>query len=381
MEIAKKKILIVEDEAVAAENLKEFLEEKGFAIAGICANGEDAVKTAIKTPPDLIFMDIKLEGEMDGVEVSKRIVNHIYVPIIYLTAYCDEKTLARAELTGPFGYINKPYEMEEVLIAIRIALHKHQLEMLEWQVKEAAEKASRAKSQFLSYTSHEIRSPLTVIIGYADLLSQSTPTSTQTRAIDKIKHSAEQVLCFVNDILDYSKIIEGKLNLEKETFALKEKIAGIIDTYSLMFSKKGLQLHYTIAPDVPEHVVGDAFRIEQILANLLGNSAKFTKSGSCSVEVQNKNNNAVKDAETDETVTLIFSVKDTGIGIVKEKQNTIFDSYEQSYETSGKIKGTGLGLAITRKLVEMMEGQITVESSPGKGSVFSFTLALDRVER
>lgn len=366
------KVLIVEDGAVVGENLKEGLLEYGYEVIGVCLTGEQAVEKVKEVKPDIILMDIMLGKGIDGVEAAKRIHNMMDVPVIYLTAYGTEKILERAKLTGPYGFINKPVRIDIVHSAIETALHKHEMEQKLQKAKEAAEEASRAKNRFIADMSYEIRNPLTVIGGYTDLLHKTDVSDQQKKYLRRIKDTSDQILYFINDVLDYSRNVEKKPKLETRKFAIRDKITSIIDTYSFMFMEKGLDLHADVATDVPEYVTGDSVRIGQVLINLLRNALKFTEKGYCRVQVRRIETKRKGKGIGKDKVTLEFSVKDSGIGIPEEKKQAIFDSFSQAdVSHAGTYGGAGLGLTIARQLVELMDGEIRVESKVAEGSTFT----------
>jgi len=233
-----------------------------------------------------------------------------------------------------------------------------------------AEGASRAKSEFLANMSHEIRTPLNGIIGMTELALQTGLTGEQREYIETVKLSADALLNVINDILDFSKIEAGKVDLEETNFDLSHCIAGAMKTMALKADEKRLELLCDLAVGAPEIVRGDPGRLRQVLLNLLGNALKFTAEGGVGLKV------AVEVFE-EETVILHFIVSDSGVGIAPEKLNVIFDSFTQAdTSTTRQFGGTGLGLTISRRLVEMMGGRIWVESEPGTGSRFHFTVRL-----
>ncbi len=367
-------ILIVEDEQIVGENLRESLIENGYSVPVLpCVTGEEAIRKAGEIRPDLILMDIKLEGEMDGVEAVEAIRKEMNVPVIYLTAYSNEGFLERAERTGPFGYINKPYKTNDVLVNVRMALYKHGMEK-----KEKKKTGTETKVEdFIAHITHEMRNPLGVIMGYSTLLKDFGASEEQLKFIRKIEKSTEKTSRLVDDLLDYSRMKVGKFTMNPGEFDLREKMNHLSDTYSRMFGEKGLELRLDIGPGVPGVIVGDPVRLEQVLANLLGNALKFTEKGSCGVTVARKppvEEGKKENKAGENNVTLLFSVKDTGIGIPGNKKDAVFEAFEQADPSiTGKYGGTGLGLAITKQLVEMMDGEISVDSEPGKGSTFTFT--------
>ncbi len=235
------------------------------------------------------------------------------------------------------------------------------------QEKQKALDASKYKSLFLANMSHEIRTPLNGIIGMADILKETKLTKDQRNSLEIIDISGNSLLSIVNDILDYSKIEANQLELESIPFNLYHEIESVNKMLGLKAQSKGLELSYSIHPDTPKFVEGDALRIKQILINYCNNSLKFTEKGFVNIDLRpmNIDNNEV---------TIKFSVKDTGMGISKENQAKLFSDFVQvDASTTRKFGGTGLGLSISKKLAHMMGGEVGLESTLGEGSTFWFT--------
>ncbi|OQP48001.1 hybrid sensor histidine kinase/response regulator [Niastella populi] len=273
---------------------------------------------------------------------------------------------------GSFQLENSDNNLISIISLLQDQIFKtKELETELTQAKEVAEKAVKTRSEFLANMSHEIRTPLNGIIGMTDIAFETELTVEQQRYLTVIKSSSDALLSLINDILDFSKMDSGKLELVATSFSLRDEIPKYLQALALKAFEKNLEFIIRLDQDMPDLVIGDLLRLQQILTNLIGNAIKFTEKGEVVLRIEPR-------TVDNKIATIYFSVSDTGIGIPQNKQTTIFEDFMQADNSmTRKYGGTGLGLAITKRLVEMMGGSIWIESKEGKGSIFHFTVQLN----
>jgi len=238
------------------------------------------------------------------------------------------------------------------------------------RAKDAAEAANRAKGEFLAIVSHEIRNPISGVIGFASLLGDSNLTPEQREYVSLIRNSGDSLLFLINDILDFSKIEAGKIELESQPFSPRTCIEEVVAFFRPKAGAANLTLDTRVAPDVPPTVAGDVYRLRQILINLVGNALKFTRRGGVTIHLETSSPDDLSD-----TLLLRFTIQDTGVGITAEQAARLFKPYVQAEASTQRSHGgTGLGLVICKRLTELMGGTIWVESTPNAGSKFFFVI-------
>jgi len=386
----RKKIIVVDDSLEDLSVLKAIL--KDIYMAYPCPSASEMFDLLKHIQPDLILLDVEMP-EMNGYEAAKKLksVDEYYdIPIIFLTGMIDDQSEIKGLKLGAVDYIRKPFIMPLLLKRINIHLslmeqrkmildrNKEIEKLLNLKINEVklrkeaeleAEDASRAKSEFLSHMSHEIRSPLNAVIGMINIATETNDIQTIKRYLERANVTSKHILKIINDILDMSKIEANKFELLHVNFNFKNMLSKVIDLTSARAEKKQTHITVNVNENVPPFIINDELRLSQVIINLITNAIKFSPENS-NIEL-----NAEKLEDQDGEITLKIEVTDNGIGVSPERQKELFTLYKRTEGgVSQKTKGTGLGLAISKRIVELMRGKIWIESEPNKGSKFIFTI-------
>ncbi len=357
------KILIVEDELLIAKMLARKLAKMDYEVVDIVSSGEMAVKRAAESLPDLILMDIVIKGEIDGIETAAIIGKNLDIPIIYTTAYADDKTLQRAEGTGCYGYVIKPFKERDLHATIKMALNKHKEAQKIRESLAAAEALGEDKSRYLSMASHDLRAPLTAIQMSADMLrryDQKWDEEKKSKHFQRIQQAVTNMNQMLEDVLTLSKAQSGKIAFNPAPVDILEFCSHLAEEVKPLASDRHRLTFSSHGDCQPAHV--DEKLLRYLLTNLLGNAIKYSPNGgTVSFDV----------TCSDRAVT--FRIADEGIGIPPEYQAKLFQQFERAANV-GEIKGTGLGLCIVKQAVDLHGGEIAVESQVGVGTTFTVTL-------
>ena len=387
MELQEKvKILVVDDVPEKLLSVEVILQELDQTVVA-ATSGADALRRLLAEEFAVILLDVNMP-EMDGFETAALIRQRKqteHTPIIFLTAFADDTHAERGYSLGAVDYILTPVVPDVLRTKVTVFVDLYRMtQQVKRQADErvalahehaarvAAERASKAKTEFLANVSHELRTPMNAIMGMTDL-ALSEPLSPLVREfLTTVQSSAQSLLELLNEILDLSKIEAGKFTLQRAPFRLRDLVDDIGRTFGFRATDRGLEFTAQVHEETPNELIGDSQRLRQVVLNLLSNAFKFTDQGSIKLEIlpqQVKQNEAL----------VQFSIRDTGIGISEADQQRIFAPFTQvDASSTRRYGGTGLGLAIASDLIRAMGGALAVESSLGRGSTFSFAVQLAR---
>lgn len=391
------KILVVEDEIIVAEDIGFRLKKLGYIVTATVASGEEAIEKVTENQPDLVLMDIVLKGDMDGVTAAEKIRSKVDIPTVFLTAYADDKTLQRAKLTNPFGYIIKPFQQNDLRVAIEIALHRHEIETKMREAlkaseatRESVEEKSHRQNQYISMAAHELRNPLNAILISAELLEIDRTRSSdesQVRTLRLVHSATQKMNQLIDDMLFMGRAESGKLKCNPLPINLVEFCQDLLDQLQLGNETKH---QLTLIPSNVTSAILDQQLLHGIISNLIVNAIKYSPNGGkVSLELEYSQ---AGDGDKEpifclspqclfpnskftniNSPSLIIKIRDEGIGIPETELEKIFEMFYRCKNT-GKIKGNGLGLTIVKKAVDLQGGAIGCESKIAIGTTFTVVL-------
>lgn len=388
-------ILVVEDEVIVAQDIAGRLTKLGYAVTATVSSGEEAIQKAIENPPDLVLMDIVLKGDMDGVTAAEKIRTNRNVPTVFLTAYADDQTLQRAKLTDPFGYIIKPFQQNDLRVAIEIALHRHEIETKMREslkaaeaVRESVEEKSHRQNQYISMAAHELRNPLNAILISAELLDRTRSSDeSQVRTLRLVHSATQKMNQLIDDMLFMGRAEAGQLKCNPLPINLVEFCQDLLAQLQLGNEAKH---KLTLIPSDVTSAILDQQLLHGIISNLIVNAIKYSPNGgqvTLELEYRQAGEGEKKAIfclspqclfpnsrfSNINFPLLILRIRDEGIGIPETEVGKIFEMFYRCKNT-GKIKGNGLGLTIVKKAVELQGGAIACESKMGVGTTFTVAL-------
>ncbi|AHM60157.1 response regulator receiver sensor signal transduction histidine kinase [Flammeovirgaceae bacterium 311] len=352
------RILIVEDEGIAALSLKETLESLGFGVTGLAANGQEALAAVQDTLPDLVLMDIHLEEKEEGIALGRQLMEEYALPVVFLTAYADPDTLAKAKEIFPYGYMVKPYREADLLVSIETAVYKHLADKREKQL-------NNTKNKLYSLIAHDLRSPLAALkLATRTLLKRRPSMSAEDvdDMITDIHHTVDNLYNFADNLLDWARIHSDRIRVRPEAVVLQPLVQEVLEMLQAKAMESKISLHTTIDPDLL--VWADRTMLRSMLLNLTSNSLKFTAAGG-TIDVK----------ASQQQQQVVVTVTDTGIGMSRYQLDSLLvNRMENPTPGLQEEKGTGLGLLLTKEFVSLNGGTMEINSSPGKGTTIAISL-------
>jgi signal transduction histidine kinase len=358
-------ILVVEDEPIIALDIRQRLINAGYQVVAIADNAETALAKALQFMPNLILMDIRINGVTSGIEAAGQIRQQVDIPVVFLTAHADRATLDQAKQVKPFGYIVKPFETHDLVTSIEVALSRHQAELAIAQALRQEREFNQLKSQFISVVSHEFRTPLSIIAMSLDVLSLDSPAKNARahRSIQRANQALSQLEHLLNEVSVVEQTNDPDLEVLPQWVEVDDFCQELIESLRPLCKphhQLEFQLHSNL-PNPPDALL-DLQGLRHVLSNLISNAIKYSPDGGL---VQLEVNLTPESA--------IFSVRDQGLGIPLEDHPRLFDRFYRA-SNAGTVEGTGLGLSIVHQCVMRQGGEITLDSEVGQGSCFTVTL-------
>lgn len=371
------RIMVVEDEALVAMDLRNTLQRLGYEVVGSTARGEEVVQLANGCHPDVILMDVRLAGAMDGIEAATRVREQLDIPVVFLTAYTDGANLERAKLAFPYGYVVKPFDSASLHAAVEIIHYRRLAEQEHSRAEQIRENAmqdevrrlqelNEMRARFVSMASHELNTPLTPILLSLEVLGRSLEGKLgprEERSLKSVARNLKRLAALVHDLLDAARMQSGRLEIRPTESNIRAIAEGVVETFRARAEEKDIVLH--VKADGAARGVADPNRITQVITNLVHNALKFTPAeGRVDVTVLTQDG------------VIEVKVKDTGRGLEQAQIRELFQPFSMVHDiVSTPDQGTGLGLYLSRGIAEAHGGRLECQSEgPGHGSTFTLTL-------
>lgn len=367
--VETRKILIVEDELISAHNLADNLHQLGYQVTDIAKTADEAISAVGQDRPDLVLMDIHLKGEATGIDAAKTIQKH-QIPVIYLTAFCDDMTLAKASQTLPYGYLSKPARLEDIKSALEIAWVRSEEDARTRDINAEEKRLNQLKSNFYTMLSHDLRTPLSVMLTSLEIVREYGEKLTEARKqkhFGQMRGAIRQMTQQLETVMAAEQLASGSLPFSPQSLDVVKFIKERVEAFQIMASEA--QTLVFVSDQTTHQQRVDPNLLEHILNNLVSNAIKYSPEGCIQVSLSCVSDGAVSPGEN----RTVLTIQDQGIGMPLAFLDELFQPFARA-DNVGHIKGTGIGMHVVKNAVDSHQGTIHVKSEQGVGTCFTVTL-------